>query len=65
MFLSGNGVGVNKAEAARFFRLAADIREAQLSLARMLFDGDGVPQDKEEAVTLPTLGGFEQCRCRV
>jgi uncharacterized protein len=55
MFLSGNGVGVNKANAARFLRLAADLAEAQVFLARMLFDGDGVPQDKEEALRLYRL----------
>jgi hypothetical protein len=55
MFLSGVGVEVSKAEAARFFRMAADFTEAQVSLARLLFDGDGVPVDKEEAVRLYRL----------
>lgn len=55
MLLSGVGVEENKAEAARFFRMAADFTEAQVSLARLLFDGDGVPQDKEEAERLYRL----------
>ena len=46
------GLPVNKAEAARFYRLAAEKENelAQFSLGRMYRDGCGVPQDDAQAV---------------
>ena len=46
-YRAGRAVEANAAEAARWYRLAADgddIR-AQYQLARMCLDGDGVPHD--------------------
>lgn len=52
MYFRSEGVPQNKAEAARWFRLAADqgAALAQLVIAHAYYEGEGVPQDKAEAV---------------
>eukprot|EP01104_Vermistella_antarctica_P012089 TRINITY_DN3437_c0_g1_i9.p1 TRINITY_DN3437_c0_g1~~TRINITY_DN3437_c0_g1_i9.p1 ORF type:complete len:334 (+),score=42.76 TRINITY_DN3437_c0_g1_i9:145-1146(+) len=50
-YFSGEGVRINKREAAKWFRLAAEggHDEAQGQLGVMLATGDGVPKDRAEA----------------
>jgi TPR repeat protein len=52
MYLDGDGVPENDAEAARWFRLAADQGDAlaQYNLGTMYYTGRGVPEDDAEAV---------------
>jgi hypothetical protein len=51
MYLDGDGVPQNDAEAVRFFRLAADqgYAVAQYNLGVMYANGQGVPQDDVQA----------------
>lgn len=51
MYYKGDGVPQDKAEAARWYRLAADQGDAsaQLNLGLMFDNGEGVPQDDAEA----------------
>jgi hypothetical protein len=52
MYLNGDGVPKNDAEAVRWFRLAAEqgYAIAQNNLGRMYRNGDGVPENDAEAV---------------
>jgi TPR repeat protein len=52
LFLKGDGVAQDYAEAVRFFRLAAAQGEqyAQLSLGRLFHHGVGVAKDRAEAI---------------
>ena len=52
MYLNGQGVPQDDAEAVRWYRLAADQghADAQGNLGAMLLNGQGVPQDHAEAV---------------
>src|SRR5690606_14532200 len=52
MYDSGHGVPQDLAEAARLYRLAADLGEprAQYNLGLMYHDGDGVAQSDREAL---------------
>jgi len=54
MYLRGEGVGLNKREAAHWFRKAADQGDsgAAYNLGLMLTYGDGVPKDEEEGAKL-------------
>jgi TPR repeat protein len=49
----GNGLGVarDEAEAARWYKKAAELgdAEAQFKLGNMFYQGDGVPKDNVEA----------------
>ena len=51
MYFYGEGVGQNKREAAKWYRLAAEqgYANAQNNLGWMYFYGEGVQQDKQEA----------------
>src|ERR1700683_5476371 len=51
MYLHGNGVPLNYAEAARWYRTAADqsYAKAQTNLGSMYYYGEGVPQNYTEA----------------
>ena len=52
MYLNGQGVPQDDAEAVRWYRLAADQgnADAQGNLGAMLLNGQGAPQDRAEAV---------------
>ncbi len=54
MYMNGEGVAQDKAEAARLFRKAADLGSegAMTSLAEMYRNGEGVALDKAEAFSL-------------
>ena len=51
-YYNGEGISVNKAEAFKWCRIAAEkgYLEAQCNLARMYYHGDGVPTDKNKAI---------------
>lgn len=52
MLLKGDGVPVNKAEAADYFKMAADSgsEKAKYLLGLQLDDGDGIPMNKRLSV---------------
>ena len=52
LYYTGQGVPQDYAEAARWYRLAADqgLAEAQYNLGLMYAEGEGVPRDDAEAV---------------
>ena len=52
MYVNGEGVPQNSAEAARWSRMAAEqgLAQAQFNLGLMYAKGDGVPKDHAEAV---------------
>ena len=57
MYFDGSGVEKNEAEAARLFRLIADMGypAVQYQLGLMYFDGSGVEKNEAEAIRLYRL----------
>jgi len=61
MYLEGECLAKDGAEAARWFRLAADqgLAGSMTTLAMMYQQGNGVPQDLDEARRLYEAAGFD------
>jgi hypothetical protein len=61
MYLEGECVAKDGAEAAKWFRLAAEqgLAGSQTTLAMMYEEGNGVPQDSEEAAKWYRMAGFD------
>lgn len=53
-----NGLKVDKAEAARYYKMAADLGNVKSmnSYAAMLYNGHGVPQDMKEGIRYFQMG---------
>jgi TPR repeat protein len=62
MFLEGECVDQNGAEAAKWFRRAADqgLAGSLTTLAMMYEEGKGVERDLDEAKRLYALAGFDR-----
>jgi hypothetical protein len=60
MYLEGDGVEQDSAEAAKWFKLAAEqgLAGSQTTLAQMYETGNGVEQDAEEAKKWYAKAGF-------